>query len=214
MRLLRDPVVLEQRIRVLIGQLAKLSEAPSQTLQPKIARPHAESRPPKGAKPEKRGKASPDDSLLHYFLEGLEAVTSQSKKVALVAEVEIRLKKRVDGKTQRATAGAINTAAPVDSDERDHRIAKNYVGLEPAEVAAIETEAYGWCPEANVRKVRIQHKRNPQTGEPRPDSSEKQYALELRREGISIGSIAVRMGKPKSTVQSWLKDANGEDRAA
>lgn len=206
---------LDQRIRVLIAKLSMLSEASSQQLdQPRIARPHSESRPPKGVQPDRKGKPDPDDSLLHYFLEGLERATSRTRKVALVAEVEIRLAKRCDGKVQRATAGAINTAAPVDSDERDHRIAKEYTGFEPAEVAAIETEAYGWCPPANVRKVRIQHKRNPETGEPRPDSSEKQYALELRREGVSIGSIALRVGKPKSTVQYWLKDSNGEGRAA
>jgi hypothetical protein len=121
----------------------------------------------------------------------------------------------VDGKVQRATAGAINTAAPVDSEERDRRIAEDYRGLDPSEVAAIETEAYGWCPTANVRKVRIQRKRDPKTGDPREGAqNEREYARELKANGVSIRSIALRLGKPKSTVQDWFKDTNGKDKAA
>lgn len=205
---------LDQRIKELTARLSLLSEAPSQKLLPKVTRPHADSRPPAGSDPERKN-LGPDDSLLDYFLERLEKVETDTARVALVAEVEIRLAKRVDAKVQRATAGAINVAAPTDTDERDCRIARDYVGLHPAEVSAVETEASGWCSQANVRKVRIQHGRDPETGEMREQAlNEREYVRELKANGVSVRSIALRLGKPKSTIQDWLKDTNGEDKAA
>lgn len=198
---------LERRVRALLPRLHLLMEGTtSKRPEPKPIRPTFESRAPANTHPDRTGPPSPDDSLLLYFLDRYGRATTPSAKVAVVAEVEIRLLKRVDGKAPRAVAGSNrDRSTTVDSAERDRRIAEDYVDLGPAEVSAIESEAYGWCPAANVRRVRALAAKDTETGRPRAEQdTDRAYALELRAAGHSIGSIAMRLAKPKSTIQRWV----------
>jgi hypothetical protein len=206
----------EDRVDRLRVQLSLLSEAPAQSLRERVSRQHASSRPPAEAQPDREGVPSPDDSLLAYFLYRYENARSDSARVAVVAECEIRLQQRLNACSARVAGSmrhhADEKAAIERSEERDRRIAEDYPGLDPAEVAAIATEAYGWCSPANVRKCRLDRERDPTTGyrEARPDDLVA-YARQLKATGRhSISSIAMRVGKPKSTVQGWL----AKDRAA
>lgn len=195
------------RIGVLTTRLAVLSEATSQKFDPKVSRAHASSHPPAGAQPERKGPPDPDDRLADYFEHQLEHARTCERIVAVCAEVEIRLARRLNADVQRI-AGAFGVGGYTQSADRDARIVREYVGLAAAEVAAIESEAYGYCPASNVRKVRIFAKCDPETGErSERDRSEEAYALELRAQSYSIGSIALRLGRPKSTVQRWLEKA-------
>lgn len=200
----------EQRVSRLVVQLQLLSEAPAQSLSPRIARTKSGSGDgPAGAQPDRKGGPSPDDSLLTYFLSRYEAATNDSARTAIVAECEIRLDQRLDPSSVRGAA-SLRTAGTEEQSkqrtaERDKRIAEEYPDLEPAEVAAIESEAYGFCSPGNVRKVRVVAGRDALTGRPedRPDD-QVDYARQLKAAGHSLSSIAMRIGKPKSTVQGWL----------
>jgi hypothetical protein len=202
-------VRLEQRIAELQTQLRKLSEAPAAKLNKGGKRGIPDSTPPPGSQPDRKGNPDPDDSLLHYFLWKLDRASTATARKAVVAEVEIRLTRRLKRpQDAEVVAGSTSSIIAVHDriEERDRRIAEEYEGLEPAEVAAIESEIGSYCPEANVRKVRFQHKRDPETGmETGEEPRDRAYARELRDAGLSINSIALRMGKAKSTVQSWLE---------
>lgn len=206
---------LEQRYDELVGQLRLLSEADSLSIVSFGShRGKLEGSAPKGAQPEKRtdewgGPYDPDyDPLLLWFLwRWARAEDDERKQRAVLAEGELRLARRYKHQPGRV-AGAVNAGSMhhESEEDRDLRIAEAYIGLAPVEVKVIETELRGFCPEANVRKVRIQHKRDPETGQPREDSNdERSYAVELRKHGHSLGSIAMRIGKPKTTVSRWVK---------
>lgn len=210
--------MLDSRIHTLLAQLQKLSEAPAARMNKGGKRAPHESKAPPGAKPEHKGSPDPDDSLLHYFVWKLDKAKNETMRKAVVAEVEIRLERRKRRPPSAdIIAGSTSQLIAVRDriKERDRRIAEDYVGLEPAEVEAIESEIGSWCPQANIRKVRILAQRDPKTGHKREQEvGGEEDAVRLSAEGLSIGAIAFRLGRPKSTVQTWLAKAKSKERAA
>lgn len=206
---------LEHRVADLQVRLIVLSEAGTLNLQLEThGKP--DSTPPPGANPDRRGVPDPDDYLLGYFEYHLARARTEARKKALVAECEIRLRKRLNGREARAVAGSMGTSAPSGilmnknvRSEHERRVAENYEGFTPEEVSAIEGEAYGYCPVAHVRQVRLNAHRSADTGEPETpaDISEKrQYVYKLLDNGVSIRSCAQRASIAKSTAQNWKKD--------
>jgi hypothetical protein len=127
-------VRLEQRIAELQTQLRKLSEAPAAKLNKGGKRGIPDSTPPPGSQPDRKGNPDPDDSLLHYFLWKLDRASTATARKAVVAEVEIRLTRRLKRpQDAEVVAGSTSSIIAVHDriEERDRRIAEEYEGLEP-----------------------------------------------------------------------------------
>lgn len=201
---------LRQRVFSLLTQLRKLSEARAGSLM-SIGTGKPESSPPGGVTEGRR--PDPDVWLLDWYLWRLgKAPNGAAREPAVLAttiEAEIRLGKRTHRVPADLSAGSLDRAA-VDANERDRRIALEYEGLSPSEVALIELHRAGWCPEENVRRVRLNEGRDPETGMPLPEDrklkgeARRTRACEMAALGLSQRQIAARLGVARPTVRRWL----------
>lgn len=206
---------LDERLRDLLPRLHALSEAEGASVVAYTSNRQYDHQDPKGAQPERKGAPDPEDSLLAWLLWKLERARSENARLCAVAEAEVRLERRVRRHEGREAGSFL--IGPVGDDfmkeqveERDRRIGEDYPGLVPEEVAAIESESYGWVTPANVRRCRFMRKRDPETGGVATDSKDTvAYARQLQAAGHSMRSIALRLGVSKSTVSRWLSEPRG-----
>lgn len=213
------PTDLRERITALLADLAKLSEANASAALDTRAGGHMKPQdsPPPGFQERRRKRPDPDESLLDWFVWRLEeAGESIPLQTAAVTEGEIRYGKRVK-KPDDLTPGALGGLASLETTKaRDKRIATEYAGLTPEEVAIVERHRAGYVHPANVRKVRRLAHRDPESGEHNPDAApgrEAEKVRELKRNdpNLSLRAIAQRVGVSKSTVQRHLTES---DKAA
>jgi hypothetical protein len=196
---------LQQRVRSLIAQLTRLSEARAGVLG--VREQGFEDTPPAGTG---QNHDDPDDWLLDWYLRRLERPTGDLERyvLALTIECEIRLAKRTHRAPADLRAGSLYAAA--DTDGRDRRIAEQYSGLSPLEVAVIESQRSGACGEENVRKVRLKAGRDPENGSQlHPDAllkgeARQQRARELAEAGWGIRQIARHLRVAHPSVARWL----------
>lgn len=205
---------LKERIDGLLANLSKLSEAKaSQALDARTGgHTKPDSNPPPGFREGRRKRPDPDETLYDWFIWRLqEAGDSTNLLLGAVVEAEIRYAKRVkqpDGLSPGAFGG---TATKEKDGERDRRIAEDYEGFTPEEVATVEKHLAGHIHAANVRKVRRLAKRNPETGALNPDAApgkeaEKVRELKQAHPHLSVRQLAQRVGVSKTTAHRALTD--------
>jgi hypothetical protein len=196
---------LQVRVKRLIAQLTRLSEARSGVLG--VRAEGFEGTPPPGTG---QNHDDPDDWLLEWYLRRLDTPAQDTERyvLALTTECEIRLAKRTHRAPADLRAGSLYAAA--DTDGRDRRIAEQYLGLSPLEVAVIESQRSGACGEENVRKVRLKAGRDPENGSQlHPDAllkgeDRKRRARELAGEGWGVRQIARHLRVAHPSVARWL----------
>lgn len=196
---------LEERIADLIDRMTLLSEAQSSSVVA-FTSTHGklESSEPKGAHPDRKGPPHPDhDPLIVWFVYELERRETDLERRVLVAKAEVLYERRVHRQPGRI-AGAMFEGAPESTDERNARIISEYEGMDEFEAASYESERAGYASPASIRLTRLKHRRDPHDGF-MVEKSDEDYAVQLHAEGMSYGQIAVKIGKPKSTVQGWVE---------
>jgi hypothetical protein len=238
------PADLKARLDALLAKLAVLSDAPTQRrpdasplapVKEELApgktwkggsrnrQLAATSRPPRGVaenRPLSREQMAPHPDhhpLFDWVVWRVGRARSLREIRALVLEAEIRYQKAVCRGEPRPHALAAN---PETTDERNRRIAEDYEGLSPDEVAAVETERSGWCSAENVRRERAKRRRHPDTGAVLPEEASLRgkertvRAAELVAAGVSVSEVARRFGVAPSTVSGWLGRRRDPRRAA
>lgn len=212
-----------QRVHDLRVQLLGLSEARAGVMvSAHSGRPDSTAPPGSLENPNSR-HPDPDVWLYDWFIDKIGRVAEHGLEVreriilSVVTEGEIRLSKRTHRPPSDLTAGHLNAGS--NTEERDHRIATEYVGLSPFEVAIIELFRAGACSEENIRRVRVQGcsqcqgicgGRDPETGHPLPSDARLQgaerrsRARELHAEGMGCREIARRLRVTHPTVSRWI----------
>lgn len=206
------PPELKARIDDLLCSLAALSEAQAgKALDRRVSHARPESCPPPGFR--ERRRPDPDESLFDWFVWRLvDADDSMNLQLAAVVECEIRYLKRVR-KPDELTPGAFGGQASVeDTKTRDKRIAEDYEGFTPEEVAIVERYLAGYVHPANVRKVRRLAQRDQESGMPNPDAAPGREAARVRelkhaQPYLSVREIAERVGISKSAAHRYLTPA-------
>ncbi len=206
------PAALVRRYVNLMHQLTKLADGGTVSLVPKTSGGKQESRPPSGTVFGDAGRRyKPEHDPLALCLEQRwNAADDDRERRRLCAEYETRLKR-----WRRTIPGKVNSGHYADKPveyvreeerARDERILTEYEGFDPGEVAAIESESYGYCSEASVRRLRGLNRRDHETGYLRRGQPDDQSRAEaLRDEGMSIREIGIELSRPKSTIQGWLE---------
>lgn len=211
------PPELKRRVDALLANLAKVSEAKASAAMDARTGGHTkpDSSPPPGFREGRRKRPDPDESLLDWFIWRLqEAGVSVGLQMAAVEEGEIRYSKRVK-KPDDLSPGAFGGVASAEKVEtRDKRIAEDYEGLTPEEVAIVERHRAGYVHPANVRKCRRLAHRDPESGMPNPDAApgrerEKVKQLKTEHPHLSVRQIAQRVGMSKTTVGRYLSEDEG-----
>ena len=211
-----NPALLARRNK-LLAQLSILSEARAQRFDPAKSSPTKPGHmPPPGVSMTRDFGATrppdPDDNLRDWFLWQMARDRTEPELQATLLEAEIRLEKRLRRPPADLTAGTMNKSASVDTAARDTRIAKDYVGLSPLDVSTIESLRAGRCSPANVRRVRLQADRDPETGERLPEERKlrsegerRKRVFEMREKGFGLRDIALKFGVSHTTVANWIE---------
>lgn len=205
---------LQERVQCLLAKLAKLSEAQATAaFDARSGHTAADSKEPPGVKPWRPKRPDPDENLMDWYVWRLqEAGDSEPLILAATIEAEIRLSKRTHKPPDTMRAGSALMEATESSATRDKRIAEGYEGLTPEEVSIIETHRAGYVRPANIRRVRRNFKRNPETGIANPDAVAPEQIHDAAREmkqaapHLSIRQIAMRLDTSKSTVARALEE--------
>ena len=205
-----DPALVRRYVN-LMHELTKLADGGTVSLVSKTSHGKQESSAPAGTifgDSDRRYDPIRDPLSLCLEQRWNEADDDRERR-RVCAEYETRLKhwrKTIPGKVNSGHyEGQPVEVVREEERKRDERILTLYEGFEPGEVAAIETEGYGYCSEASVRRLRGQNRRDHETGRLRPGQpDDKSRAEALRAEGMSIREIGIELSRPKSTIQSWM----------
>lgn len=241
------PASLKARVDAVLLKLAMLSDAPTQRMS-KAPTDRLKAEPgtwgyggtnkqsfdgnmPPGVRDSRPSRKDPDrDPLIDWFVAELNECRELWEVEALVIEAEARHENRVNAASPRPHGFAGN---PETTRMRDRRIVRNYRGLTPEQVAAVESVRAGYCDPESVRRVRFaggtpgsrvedrDDPCDPETGEPLPSERfmDKEQKKRWVREHVNAGGMSVReaarrVGVADSTALAWLGRRARRDRAA
>jgi hypothetical protein len=176
-----------ERMLALLNQLRVLAEAPAGSVSRDVSKGKPGGKPPPAVH-------SLFDQWAAKFAEC--ETDAQLELQLMLAEADLRAVRFHRDKGLRQ----------YDEEEMTERML-GFEGRDPREVAILCGPTVR---ESAVRRTRMQHGRNPDTGEAdirflNRDHEEKALAEVLRKEGLSVRSIAIRLSVTKSTVDRWLR---------
>jgi hypothetical protein len=211
-----EDLELERRIRAVLADLARVSEASAGQVGRSSPSAEEDRQIPQGVR---IGRANPDRppskdrSLYDFYAWHFARARTDHQRRLFLFLAETDLDQRRHKPPEQMTALGSHLGREV-GDERDHRIISWYEGISALEVAVLESAHAGYCSEANVRKVRSERRRDQNTGHPLPGWygwSTEQRIKEIRSRlnlGRSMRSVARELDTSLSNVQRELDRAH------
>lgn len=210
-------MTLENKIRDLLARLSTLSDAPASNLDPKTSHGSSDGKVPSGINEKSRIRATnpnrpppKERSLFDWYAWQFARAGDDYDRLLslyLLGEREYMERSFADANRISLRKGELteNDVQDGGAAERESavRIVEWYEGLSAQEVAINERQSEAW-----VRKARLAHGRNPETGRKLADfkgwNEERRHAeVALLSNRMGQKATADRLGVAKSTVQRY-----------
>jgi hypothetical protein len=214
-------MILEQKIRDVLAQLATVSEAPASSFEPRTSHGSSSSKVPPGtAAATPLTAADPDrppdkERSLHdwwhwRFTKAIVKGESEFQvyRLCLLAERDYVNRRYHIEDSVRLRSGELTDNDVQDGGAAERSAAERVVDLYEG-MPAVEVAVHEYATEEWVKKARRQHGRDPQSGRPRPEfldwDEPRRYreVATLHARGMGQKKAADKLGIAKSTLQRY-----------